>query len=78
MSESIKIKLFADLDKQFRASVENASVLDKPSTVGKILTSLSIPEEKVRIIFLNGKHAELDSSVTPGDTLSLFPPIGGG
>ena len=78
MAERITIKLFADLDKQFRGTVESASILDRPSTVRGILSVLSIPEEEVRIIFINGKHAELDSTVTPGDTLSLFPPIGGG
>jgi len=30
------------------------------------------------IIFVNGKHAGPDHVMLDGDTLSIFPPIGGG
>lgn len=75
-SSSIKVKVFADLRKL--AEAESDFKTETPVTVGKILKTLGIPEQKVTVIFINGRHGEVGDSVSPGDILSLFPPVGGG
>jgi molybdopterin converting factor small subunit len=74
--EKIDVKLFATLRRNFPVP-ENIEFQESCS-VGEILQTLGVPPEKVAIALINGRHAELADNVKPGDTLSLFPPIGGG
>lgn len=43
-----------------------------------ILERLSIPESEIAILLVNGRDGSLDAELRDGDTLSLFPPVGGG
>jgi len=47
-------------------------------TVGEIIDMIGIPSAAVALIFINGHHVERDTRLGEGDTLALFPPIGGG
>ena len=72
----ITIKLFASLrEGRFDA-------VDRDYTPGmtgrRIIHGFGIPEKDIRLIFINGRHASLDDLLADGDTLALFPPIGGG
>ncbi len=73
---SVEIKLFANLRKLYKK--EARIVLSGQQSIREVLERLTIPEEKVAIIFVNGTHAGLEDTVSPGDSLALFPPIGGG
>lgn len=72
----IDVKTFATLGILY-PSTDNLE-MDEGSTVGRVLSKLSIPREKVTIIFINGIHGDFDSVLCDGDRLGLFPPIGGG
>ncbi|MEI7590888.1 MAG: MoaD/ThiS family protein [Deltaproteobacteria bacterium] len=72
----ITVKLFATFREQ-RFDIQEMSVPDGANIV-KIITLLKIPLEEVAIIFVNGKHSSLNYILVNGDTLALFPPIGGG
>jgi len=48
------------------------------ATVAQVLGALSIPLDKPRIILINGRHGELETALSEGDLLSLFPPVAGG
>lgn len=48
------------------------------STVEALLTRLNVPLHAAKIIFLNGTHAQLGTSLKEGDRLAVFPPIAGG
>jgi len=76
MSMQITVKLFATL----RAGRFEEKTLEFPdgTTVGEILGELAIPEKEVTLFFINGRHADLTAVLSVGDTLSLFPPVGGG
>ena len=76
MDERITVKLFATLGKHF--VVPDSIDLTSPHTIREILSAGDIPEEKVTIMFINGRHAKVTDIVHPGDVLALFPPIGGG
>ena len=71
----VKVKLFAS----FREGrfVEEDREYAPAATVSDVVSDLAI-EGKVAIIFLNGRHARPDQPLSDGDTLALFPPIGGG
>jgi molybdopterin converting factor small subunit len=72
----ITIKLFATLRKN-RFDSEQREYPDG-TTVQGILNDLSIPERNAAIIFVNSRHAGPDTVILEKDTVSIFPPIGGG
>ncbi|ABB31284.1 thiamine S protein [Geobacter metallireducens RCH3] len=47
-------------------------------TPADIAGELKIPEKDVGIVLVNSRHAKLDHRLFEGDTLSLFPLVGGG
>ena len=46
--------------------------------VGMLLRKLGIPSESVKLLFLNGVHAEWADPLKEGDRLGVFPPVAGG
>ncbi len=52
--------------------------MEPGSTVADIVRRLSISEKEAALIFVNNRHADLSTSLADGDTLSIFPPVGGG
>lgn len=48
------------------------------TTVGAILEGLELPTSELGIALVNGRHVELDHRPVAGDTVSLFPKVGGG
>lgn len=72
----LTIKLFATL-RQGRFKIQEGEYPDI-TTVEDIVKQLSITKQDLGIIFVNGKYAELNTALHEGDTLSIFPPIGGG
>ncbi|NHB67470.1 MoaD/ThiS family protein [Perlabentimonas gracilis] len=72
----IKVKLFATL----REGREREQIMDVASdiTPSDIIKKLNIPLEDVAILFVNGRNGLMDQHLNDGDTLSIFPPVGGG
>ena len=46
--------------------------------VKDIIQKLKVPADSVKLIFINGVHAKVDTPLKDGDRLGLFPPVGGG
>lgn len=73
---NIKVRLFAtlrngrgkELDMQFTEG----------TAVQMVIEALSIPEDEVSILLVNGRNANIDQVLKDGDTVSIFPPVGGG
>lgn len=72
----VTVKLFATL-RQGRFDIDTLDLPPK-TTVGDVIQTLGIPEKEVTLIFINGRHGELSSELHDGDTLGMFPPVGGG
>jgi molybdopterin converting factor small subunit len=72
----VTIKLFATL-RQGRFDID---IIDLPpgTLVGEIVARLGIPEKEVTLIFINGRHGDFASELHDGDSLAMFPPVGGG
>ena len=72
----VHVKLFATLrDGRFKEETveiaENGLVLD-------VLKKCNIPPEEVSICIVNGQHTHQQQLLHYGDSISLFPPVGGG
>jgi len=72
----VKVRLFATL----RINREKEMMMDlaEGSTTKDIIERLNILEKDAAIIMINGKGAKLDTTLENNDTVSIFPPVGGG
>lgn len=72
----ILVRLSGNLRKYFEE--ERRFQLEAPVTVGDLLQHLNIEDGEVGVVALNGELAGECEGLRDGDTLQLFPPIGGG
>ena len=77
MQAHIQIKLFANLQKFMPASADNYAI-DAGTTIRSLLQQLEIPEDKAKLIFIDGLKAELTTVLKGGERIGIFPPVGGG
>ena len=77
MEQEVTMKIFASL-LHWTKNPEVKFTLSEPASLKSFLEKLGIPEEEVAVIIRNGAQVKLDTSVLPGDTISLFPVIDGG
>ena len=47
-------------------------------TAAEVARSLGIRDTDIGMVLVNNNQAELEQELVPGDTLSLFPLVGGG
>jgi molybdopterin converting factor small subunit len=52
--------------------------IDEGKTIGDLLKRLNVPLDTVKVVFLNGVHAEMKEGLNDGDRVGVFPPVGGG
>jgi molybdopterin synthase sulfur carrier subunit len=73
---NVKVRLFANLrdnrEKEMKISTK------KESIVLDIVNDLKISPKDAAIILINGRKADINTSLEDNDILSIFPPIGGG
>ena len=71
-----KVRLFATL--RIDRGRELMVKLDEEWTARAIIDELDIEEKDVAILMINGRDGLLDTTLKPGDVISIFPPVGGG
>ncbi|SDN82843.1 Sulfur carrier protein ThiS (thiamine biosynthesis) [Desulfonauticus submarinus] len=72
----LKIKCFATLNEY---SPPQGKLTYQPNmTVKDVIHTLKIPREEVKVVFVNGKHASLQTKLKDGDRIGIFPAVGGG
>jgi sulfur carrier protein ThiS len=77
----IEINLYATLARYLPDEVkQDGGVLDvgAGAKVSDVLKRLKIPEDQVKLVFVDGTHADGDSALKEGSRLGVFPPVGGG
>lgn len=75
----LEIKLFATLRPYMKGACENGSLeVAEGTTVTDIVAMLTLPEEQVRLVFVNGRHVGREHVLAEGDRIGIFPPVGGG
>ncbi len=73
----ITIKLFASLKRFLPASSENYPI-DSGITVKTLLEELCVPEDEVRLVFIDGVKHDLAAVLKGGERVGIFPAVGGG
>lgn len=73
----IQLKLFASLTP---LSPENADhvPIDPGISVKEMLDRLDIPTVKAHLIFINGVKRSLETRLSGGERVGIFPPVAGG
>ncbi|BDG05558.1 MoaD/ThiS family protein [Anaeromyxobacter oryzae] len=73
---ALTIKLFAT----FQRGRFDVAAREYPSgtTLGAIVDDLGIAREEIGVMLVGGRHAELAQAPGPGDTVAIFPLLGGG
>ena len=73
---TIEMRLFATL----RIGRSKVIPMEVPegSVVSQLTDALDIPREEIAILLVNGRDGSLDQVLREGDTVSVFPPVGGG
>lgn len=72
----VNVKLFATLrEGRFK---QETTELERDSRVLDVLKKYDLPLEEVAICLVNGRDADNEHVLQNGDTVSLFPPVGGG
>ncbi len=73
---TLTVKLFAT----FRSGRFDVARMEEPSgaTIADVVDELGIPRDEIGILMLRGRHADLSDGLSPGDTVSIFPLVGGG
>jgi molybdopterin synthase sulfur carrier subunit len=71
----VTVKLFAT----FRKGRFDVDVREVPTgtTVSNVVDEMRLPGS-IGILFVNSQHADLSRELSDGDTLSIFPLVGGG
>ncbi len=78
---NITVKLFASLG-QYSPEGESAKPftfdIEQGDSLKSLVRTLNIPEEDIRIKFVNGRTQDWDYRLQHDDEVGFFPPIGGG
>ena len=76
MEYEIEVRLFATLrNNRFKKEKMSFKEMVTPE---HIIDLLNIPREDIAILLINGHNGEFDTKLKDGDTISVFPPVGGG
>lgn len=77
----IRVKLFATLSRFSKSRYSGAPFemeIPEGTTIQDLLRLLNIPNEEIKITFVNGIIQSSDYIIKLGDEVGIFPPIGGG
>jgi molybdopterin synthase sulfur carrier subunit len=77
MAVHITIKLFASL-KRFLPASSESYLIEPGITIKKLLEELCVPNDEVKIIFIDGVKHNLGSILKGGERVGIFPAVGGG
>lgn len=72
----ITLKLFATLrDGRFESAPFE---LPEGARVSDAIAAAGVPTKDAAVVFVNGRHADPETPLSPGDAVAIFPPVGGG
>lgn len=74
---TIELKLFVTLS-QYLPDNSDCLEIENGTTVEKLILDLGIPNDLVKLIFINGKKQNGSYQLKNNDRVGLFPPVGGG
>jgi len=78
---TVQVRLYATLRRHqpgLGLGEAQAIELADATTVRQLVQRLDLPEDEVKVVFVNGISRESDHVLTEGDRVGIFPPVGGG
>jgi len=78
---TVQAKPFATLRRHFpELAIGEATSVELPddATITQLLRKLDLPSEQVKIVFVNGVIQKKNHTLSDGDEIGIFPPVGGG
>ena len=75
----VHLKCFASLPEKYACDYADGTEheIESGDTVGKFADRMNIPAEEIKIVFVNGKKAAVDTVLNNGDRLAFAPATGG-
>lgn len=77
MPPVVTLKLYASLQAFAPAGGDTVTVLPG-TTIQDLLRRIGLPEDQARLIFVDGVRGELQTILSGGERVGIFPPVGGG
>jgi len=74
---TVELKFFVTLAPYMPENAHSYPV-EENTRVDTLMKNLGIPNDLVKLIFVNGRKQEDGYQLKQGDRLGLFPPVGGG
>jgi len=78
---TVEVRLYATLRKYHPGLGIGESLvitLDNKAKLGNLFDELKVPNEEIKVAFVNGKWETESYLLQDGDRIGIFPPIGGG
>jgi len=75
--QTIQLKLFAVLANHTPSGADHYPIAPG-MTVEQLIETLRIPQEQAKLVFVNGRKADLTDTLNADDRVGVFPPVGGG
>ena len=77
----VRVRLFATLRRHHpHLEIGEAMDVDLPdgATMTQLITTLSLPPDQVKVIFVNNIVRDRQHALYDGDEIGIFPAVGGG
>lgn len=77
----IRVKVYATLTKYVGGAIMHDPIeidLPEKATLSDLFGRLDIPREEVKTSFVNSVMQPSDHTLSEGDDVGIFPPVGGG
>jgi sulfur-carrier protein len=76
----VDVHLFATLTRFLPPGHDGSTTVEvaNGATVDHVARALGIPDAMARIALINGREAAPEDRLSPGDVVTLFPPLAGG
>ena len=76
---NVNVRCFATLTRREECEFSNSASMEigVGAQVNELVDRLGIPRNKVELVFVNGKKKSLETALSDGDRVGLFPAVGG-
>lgn len=75
---AVHVNLYAGFRRKVGGKPSVDMSIEPGQTIGQLLAQLGVPLEETRIIFCNNRLADHTQQLAGGETIGVFPAVGGG
>lgn len=77
MNTTIDLRLFSTLAVHAPSNAQKYPI-QSGTTVAQLIKALEISPEEAKLIFVNGVLVDVETRLSGGERVGIFPPVGGG